>query len=41
MDKNTLAGFGLLIHLLVGSIVYNDNAEKKYRAQQTKDSNAE
>jgi YidC/Oxa1 family membrane protein insertase len=41
MDKNTLAGFGLLMLLLVGYIVYNDNAEKKYRAQQTKDSIAE
>ncbi|MBK7764526.1 MAG: membrane protein insertase YidC [Bacteroidetes bacterium] len=41
MDKNTIAGFGLLMLLLVGYIVYNDNSEKKYRAQQTKDSIAE
>lgn len=38
MDKNTLAGFGLLMLLLIGYIVYNQNAESKYQAQITKDS---
>ncbi|HNB80825.1 MAG TPA: membrane protein insertase YidC [Chitinophagaceae bacterium] len=41
MDKNTIAGFGLLMLLLVGYIVYNDHSEKQYRAQLTKDSIAQ
>ena len=38
MDKNTISGFGLLMLLLVGYILYNQNAETKYQAQVTKDS---
>ena len=38
MDKNTLAGFGLLLLLLVGYIVYNQQAEAKFQATRTKDS---
>lgn len=38
MDKNTISGFGLLMLLLVGYILYNQNAETKSQAQVTKDS---
>ena len=38
MDKNTLAGFGFLILLLIGYIVYNQSADKKYKQHQTADS---
>jgi hypothetical protein len=38
MDKNTISGFGLLMLLLVGYILYNQYAETKYQAQVTKDS---
>jgi YidC/Oxa1 family membrane protein insertase len=38
MDKNTLAGFGLLMLLLIGYILYNQNAETKFRQKQTADS---
>lgn len=38
MDKNTIAGFGLLMLLLVGYMLYNQNSAAKYRAQQVADS---
>lgn len=38
MDKNTLVGFGLLMVLLVGYIVYNQNAEGKLQKQKLADS---
>ena len=38
MDKNTIAGFGLLMLLLVGYMLYNQNSAAKYRAQQMADS---
>lgn len=38
MDKNTLAGFGLLMLLLVGYIFYNQGAESKLKQKQTADS---
>lgn len=38
MDKNTLAGFGLLMLLLVGYIVYNQNADAKFQAKAIADS---
>lgn len=38
MDKNTLAGFGLLMLLLVGYIFYNQNAETKFKQKQIADS---
>jgi hypothetical protein len=41
MDKNTLVGFGLLMLLLVGYIVYNQNAEKQYLAKRKADSVAQ
>lgn len=41
MDKNTLVGFGLLMLLLVGYIVYNQNAEKQYLAKRKADSIAQ
>ncbi len=41
MDKNTLIGFGLLMLLLVGYIVYNLNAEKQYLAKRKADSIAQ
>ncbi len=41
MDKNTLAGFGLLMLLLVGYIFYNQSAETKLKQKQTADSIAQ
>ncbi|GBL34412.1 membrane protein insertase YidC [Filimonas sp.] len=38
MDKNTLAGFGLLMLLLIGYIFYNQSAETKFKQKQTDDS---
>jgi YidC/Oxa1 family membrane protein insertase len=38
MDKNTLAGFGLLMLLLIGYIFYNQSAETKYKQKLTADS---
>lgn len=38
MDKNTIAGFGLLMLLLIGYIFYNQNAETKFQQQKTADS---
>ncbi len=38
MDKNTLAGFGLLMLLLIGYIFYNQSAETKYKQKLTNDS---
>lgn len=37
-DRNSLIGFGLLIVLLIGYIVYNQRAEMKYQEQAKKDS---
>lgn len=38
MDKNTLIGFGLLILLLIGYVVYNQNAQTAYLKQKHDDS---
>lgn len=38
MDKNSLIGFGLLMVLLIGYVVYNQQAEMKFQAQKKKDS---
>lgn len=38
MDKNTVAGFGLLMLLLIGYIFYNQGAESKLKQQHTTDS---
>ncbi len=38
MDKNTLAGFGLLMLLLIGYIFYNQQAETKFKAKLRADS---
>jgi YidC/Oxa1 family membrane protein insertase len=38
MDKNTIAGFGLLMLLLIGYIVYNQNAEAKFQETKRVDS---
>lgn len=41
MDKNTLAGFGLLMVLLIAYIFYNQNAEIKHLEQRKADSIAQ
>ena len=38
MDKNTIIGFGLLMVLLIGYVVYNQNAESKLHQQKIADS---
>lgn len=38
MDKNTIIGFGLLMVLLIGYVVYNQNAESKLHQQKINDS---
>ena len=38
MDKNTLAGFGLLMLLLIGYIFYNQHADTKFKQQKLQDS---
>ncbi len=38
MDKNTIAGFGLLMLLLVAYIMYNQNADTKIKQQKITDS---
>ncbi|XZF13101.1 membrane protein insertase YidC [Chitinophagaceae bacterium MMS25-I14] len=38
MDRNSVIGFGLLAALLVGYIVYNNNAQKQYNEQKRADS---
>lgn len=38
MDKNTIIGFGLLMVLLIGYVVYNQNAESKLHEQKRADS---
>ena len=38
MDKNTIIGFGLLMLLLIGYVVYNQNAESKIHQQKIADS---